>query len=181
MFLFRFGGNELPLIDRKLQAVALPEMVLAVDARVGEIPSDVRCAAGVPSPSHSRSCGDDVRFFGSDELTRPVLGAMLQTGWGLSPEFESWSQHVHEEQSDFLFGPLATPFGYLSSSGKLSYFHRDSARSMEMRALRPNVTLVRESRHQRSGRARRAAVAGDVVIHGVTAPAPRVSPPCHRR
>lgn len=65
--------------------------------------------------------------FSPRDSSRAVLGALLQTGWGVAPTHTTYSTHLNDTEQDYLWSSSDTPFGYLSSSKRLSFALRDAA------------------------------------------------------
>lgn len=64
--------------------------------------------------------------FDPHNATRPVLGAVLQTVWGVNPPENFYNPVTKEVETNFLWGIGNTPFGFFSSSSTLSFAIKDA-------------------------------------------------------
>lgn len=115
IFLLDIDGEQPVLLDRTEQAVAYHDMVIAVRTRGANFSSGFMCN------------GEDIEVDPSD-VTRPVLAALLESGWGVSPTHMSWSAVRNRTEVDYRWLVGRTPFGPLACGAGLSYAQRDAAR-----------------------------------------------------
>lgn len=84
VFLFDIAREDILLFDKEHQSVAFPGMVVAARSHAGESPfRDFVCSRG--------GLGARPALMNSHELTRPVLGALLEAGWGVVPTHKARS------------------------------------------------------------------------------------------
>jgi len=114
VYLFDLRRTDLLLLDRFHQAVSFPDMVIGVQTRAGQSSLDYEC-------SEQRLSMDP------NDASRPVLAALLQTGWSIAATHERWSDLRNESVVDWMFSTAITPFGYLSPYMGLTFSQRDSA------------------------------------------------------
>jgi hypothetical protein len=60
-------------------------------------------------------------------LQRALLAALLQTGWGVAPSFETWSVFHNATLHNWLWSVGRTPFGPLSDVLDISFVQRTGA------------------------------------------------------
>ena len=73
-------------------------------------------------------------------VNRPLLAAVLQTGWGVSPPYLSWSPLLNRTEEDFRWAVGQTPFGPFSPSLSLSFADRAAgARNLLLSLLNDTV------------------------------------------
>lgn len=90
--------------------------------------------------------GSRPALLNSHELTRPVLGALLEAGWGVVPTHRAWSEAQGRLVQDFVFSVGHTPFGPLAKGETLSFAERDSAaRSGVLLTLNATVCGARKA------------------------------------
>ncbi|EKX39432.1 hypothetical protein GUITHDRAFT_114391 [Guillardia theta CCMP2712] len=115
IFLFDLQDTALILLDRFHQAVSFPEMVIALQTRSSPATVDF-------------SCADEMITVDPRDATRPMLGALLQTGWGVAPTHEHFSGKKQQAEVNYMWSAAATPFGPFSTSEKLTFSLVDAAR-----------------------------------------------------
>eukprot|EP00897_Mesotaenium_endlicherianum_P006582 jgi/Mesen1/5952/ME000301S05071 len=115
IFLLDLDSIETILLDRTDQAVAYDDMVLAVRTKGPKYASEFTCN------------GEAVQLDPTD-VTRPALAALLQTGWGITPPYMTWSKLHSRIEDDYRWAVGKTPFGPFSTSRELSLLVFDSAR-----------------------------------------------------
>lgn len=72
IFLFDFSFTDMMLLDKKYQAVSFPDMVIAIQ--------NEESAVRVPF-----KCGNEPLIVDGRDVTREILGALVQTLWGVLP------------------------------------------------------------------------------------------------
>ncbi|KAH9323148.1 hypothetical protein KI387_017787, partial [Taxus chinensis] len=108
-------GHDRPLmLDRFHQAIAFRDMVVAVRSRSSQTVSDYNC--------NGRHVLTQAR-----NLERPIVGALLQSLWGVSPTHLSWSPQHNSTLVDYTWSIGQTPFGPFSESMSLAFVQRDAA------------------------------------------------------
>jgi len=118
------------LLDRFHQAVSFPEMVLALQTKSGAATLDY-------------SCSDEMVTLDAADATRPMLGALLQTGWGVAPTHEHFSGKKQSAEVNFVWSAANTPFGPFSASAKLNFAVFDAARrNLVFSALNASLAQV---------------------------------------
>lgn len=115
VFLLDLDAEEPVLLDRTEQAVAYHDMVIAVRTTAANFSSGFMCN------------GEEVLTDPSD-VTRPVMAALLEAGWGVTPTHTTWSALRNRTADDFRWSVGATPFGPLACGAGGSYAQRDAAR-----------------------------------------------------
>ena len=103
VFLFDLVRTEPLLLDRRHQAVAFPDMVLAVRTRS-------------PAAAVDLQCDGKVALTEPADLHRPLLAGVLQSGWGVAPTHLSWGEPQNRSVADHLFSVGNTPFGHLAAA-----------------------------------------------------------------
>lgn len=140
--IFIFGGTSpaahLWLCAPALRSVLRPQ-VLASRTHAGETPyRDFACSRG--------GSGSKPALLNSHELTRPILGALLEAGWGVVPTHRAWSEAQGRLVPDYVFSVGHTPFGPLAKGDSLSFAERDAAaRSGVLATLNATVHGARKA------------------------------------
>ena len=116
------------LLDRFHQAVAFPDAVVAVQTRAGAATIDARC-------------GGAALEVATDSIERPLLGALLQVGWGVAPSDTLWSEGRGAAESSLLWHVGHTPFGPYSKRPSLSFALRDAAARAALHARASEALL----------------------------------------
>eukprot|EP00300_Choanocystis_sp_HF-7_P002301 c11771_g1_i1.p1 GENE.c11771_g1_i1~~c11771_g1_i1.p1 ORF type:complete len:735 (-),score=165.05 c11771_g1_i1:88-2292(-) len=114
VFVFSTSSPKLLLLDRFHQAVSFDDMVVAIQTHAGTTVLDL-------------SCNDKPVRFDASDATRAVLGALLQTGWGVAPTHHVWNFGADAASDEYLYSVGLTPFGGLSTHTTLSFAVRDAA------------------------------------------------------
>eukprot|EP01090_Pellita_catalonica_P016829 TRINITY_DN4946_c0_g2_i1.p1 TRINITY_DN4946_c0_g2~~TRINITY_DN4946_c0_g2_i1.p1 ORF type:complete len:722 (-),score=81.12 TRINITY_DN4946_c0_g2_i1:647-2812(-) len=113
IYLFNIRGlSDIALLDREFQALAFPDMVIAVQTNVPRALSDFECD------------GEPVIFSPTD-ASRDIVAAMLSTAWGITPTHLTWDSAHLRTRDDFTFAVGNTPFGPFSPNGQLSFSQYD--------------------------------------------------------
>ncbi|GLJ32059.1 hypothetical protein SUGI_0645510 [Cryptomeria japonica] len=108
-------GHDRPLmLDRFHQAIAFRDMVVAVRSRSSQSVSDYNC--------NGRHVITQAR-----NLERPIVGALLQSLWGVAPTHLTWSPRHNHTLVDYTWSVGQTPFGPFSESMSLSFVQKDAA------------------------------------------------------
>lgn len=108
VFLFDFSHDNTWLLDRKHQAVAFDDMVIAVQSKTPLLQSDFFCRRG---NAHHGYAAQRVLLPARD-ATRAVLGAVLQSVWDVAPTHESRQRAARSPSTSLLWSADGTnPFG----------------------------------------------------------------------
>eukprot|EP00271_Cylindrocystis_brebissonii_P008195 TRINITY_DN22200_c0_g1_i1.p1 TRINITY_DN22200_c0_g1~~TRINITY_DN22200_c0_g1_i1.p1 ORF type:complete len:711 (+),score=101.73 TRINITY_DN22200_c0_g1_i1:274-2406(+) len=114
MFLFDMDTTEPVLLDGGEQAVAYDDMVVAVRTQAKTVRQPFQC--------HGEPVEADLR-----QVTRPLLAALLQTGWGVTPSHLTWSPQHNRTVEDYRWAVGATPFGAFSKGVTITAAERSAA------------------------------------------------------
>eukprot|EP01112_Ceratiomyxa_fruticulosa_P019771 TRINITY_DN6558_c0_g1_i1.p1 TRINITY_DN6558_c0_g1~~TRINITY_DN6558_c0_g1_i1.p1 ORF type:complete len:730 (+),score=129.79 TRINITY_DN6558_c0_g1_i1:2321-4510(+) len=115
VFLFDISYKFVLLLDRAFQAVSFPDMVIGIQTAQNEL------------ETVDFGFDDEPVFFDPSDATRPVLSAILQTIWGISPTELSWNEIHNAVQTNSLWSASPTPFDFFSPYKGLSFSHKDAA------------------------------------------------------
>jgi len=74
------------------------------------------------------SCNGQQLLVSTRHLERPLVGALLQSLFGVAPTHVTWSSKHNSTMVDYRWGIGHTPFGPFSESSSLSFAQRDAAR-----------------------------------------------------
>lgn len=130
VFVFDLQDPALLLLDRFHQAVSFPEMVVGLQTKSGAATLDY-------------SCSDEMVTLDAADATRPLMGALLQTGWGVAPTHQHFSGKKQSAEVNFLWSAANTPFGPFSGSSKLNFALIDAARrNLVFSALNASIEQV---------------------------------------
>lgn len=78
-------------------------------------------------------------------LPRSLLAALLQTGWGVAPSYETWSVFHNTTLHNWLWSVGRTPFGPFSDKTEVSFVQRTAAqRNVVLTSLNQAVEQARE-------------------------------------
>ncbi|KAL2613662.1 hypothetical protein R1flu_025354 [Riccia fluitans] len=102
------------LLDRYHQVIPFRDMVIAVRSKAGQVVTEYSCN-GRPMVAQTRM------------LERPIVGALLQSLWGVAPTHLTWSAQHNSSLVDYRWAVGQTPFGPFSDSMSLSFAQRDAA------------------------------------------------------
>lgn len=114
VYVFDLDQDRHLLLDRYHQAIAFRDMVIAVRTRSSQGVSDYTC--------NGRHVVLQSRL-----LERPIVGALLQTLWGVTPTHLRWSTQHNSSIVDYTWGVGQTPFGPFSDMLSLSFVQKDAA------------------------------------------------------
>ncbi|MCO5555226.1 hypothetical protein L7F22_008770 [Adiantum nelumboides] len=114
VYVFDLDQDRHLLLDRYHQAIAFRDMVIAVRTRSSHGVSDYTCN------------GRHV-VLQSRQLERPIVGALLQTLWGVTPTHLRWSAQHNNSIVDYTWSVGQTPFGPFSDMLSLSFVQKDAA------------------------------------------------------
>jgi len=105
------------LLDDDSLAVSFSDMVLAVSPKSGDVISylDFTCEL------------KESIYMTSKDVSREILRAVLQTGWGIAPSYQRWCPINSRKVTDYLFSLVQTPFGPFSTEISSSYSIEDAA------------------------------------------------------
>ena len=137
VFMFDLSRTDAVLLDGQHQAVAFPDMVLALRTRAGHVPAAAACAVGPraeaaafglsgSAPSSTMPLAPPV-LLDVGSITRPLLAAVLRAGWGVAPPHSGWSDHAGDFRSEYAWEVGHTPFGPWSNVLSLPFSTRDAA------------------------------------------------------
>ena len=122
IFLFDFSYTEMMLIDRKHAVVSFPDMVIAVQTEEESV--------RIPYV-----CQDNPISIDGRDATREIMGALLQTLWGVLPTGDYWSKSHKQIENDWMWNVGRTPFGPFSDSKELSFVQIDSIKRPQLYQL----------------------------------------------
>lgn len=125
-FVYSLAEPMILLLDRFHQAVPFEDMVLGVQSRAGLAQLDATCAGAHALMDTARA-------------ERALLGALLQSGWGVAPSDVTWSAARNETEASLLWAVGATPFGPYSARDRLSFALRDAAARAALHARAAEV------------------------------------------
>lgn len=114
VYIFDLEQDRHLLLDRYHQAMAFRDMVIAVRTRSSQGVSDYSC--------NGRHVVSQTR-----QLERPIVGALLQCIWGVTPTHLRWSTQHNGTIVDYTWGVGQTPFGPFSDMLSLSFVQKDAA------------------------------------------------------
>lgn len=114
VFVFDLDQERHLLLDRYHQAIAFRDMVIAVRTKSAQGVTDYTCN------------GRHV-LLQSRQLERPIVGALLQTLWGITPTHLRWGAQHNDSIVDYTWSVGQTPFGPFSEMYSLSFVQRDAA------------------------------------------------------
>ena len=137
VFMFDLSKTEAILLDGQHQAVAFPDMVVAIRTRAGHVPAPAACAVGEHAEAAAFGVGaasptSPVRLappvlLDVGAMGRPLLAAVLKAGWGVAPPHSSWSDQAGDFRSEYAWEVGNTPFGPWSRILGLSFAAKDAA------------------------------------------------------
>lgn len=117
-------------------AVGFQDMAILVNADHASYFSKFMCQDTQLSEGYANSVQDTTRF---------VLGAVLETAWGVAPSYQTWSSIRNEISEDYTFAAGFTPFGPFSTSLRLSFALKDAAmRSLLLHYKNQTATEIRD-------------------------------------
>ena len=122
------------LLDGLHVALPFSELVLAVQTRppagAGTASSSAPALPPPPPPSLllDEQCQGMAISLHADSLARPLLSALLQSGWGIVPTGTTWSAAHNATVTRLLWSSAHTPHGPYSARATLSYAQRDAAK-----------------------------------------------------
>eukprot|EP00252_Welwitschia_mirabilis_P006738 TRINITY_DN17640_c0_g1_i1.p1 TRINITY_DN17640_c0_g1~~TRINITY_DN17640_c0_g1_i1.p1 ORF type:complete len:684 (+),score=9.83 TRINITY_DN17640_c0_g1_i1:93-2144(+) len=115
VYVFDLDMDRPLLLDRFHQAVAFKDMVIAVRTWSSQSMMDY-------------SCNGRHIIMQARSLERPIVGALLQSLWGVSPTHLTWSPRHNNTLVDYTWSVGQTPFGPFTEMTSLSFVQTDSAR-----------------------------------------------------
>ena len=74
------------------------------------------------------SCNGRQLLTPTRDLQRPIVGALLQSLFGVTPTHLTWSSHHNSTVVDYRWGVGNTPFGPFSQLSSLSFAQRDASK-----------------------------------------------------
>jgi hypothetical protein len=87
----------------------------------------------------AEQCAGLPRLLDASELARPLLGSILQSGWGVSASDVAWSAAHDAPVTQLLWAIGPTPFGAYSARAQLSFALRDAATRAPLHAVASEV------------------------------------------
>ena len=116
VFVYSLAHERPLLLDEQHVAIAHRDMVLAVQTRPPHyskmLYTDPRDAPPAPpAVPLDEACHGQPRKLDAHELRRPLLAALLQTGWGVAPSHVRWSTAHNASVAELLWAVGRTPFG----------------------------------------------------------------------
>eukprot|EP00736_Rhodelphis_marinus_P013722 Rmarinus@m.20072 len=124
VYVFDLEREDLLLLDRFHQAASHGRTVVAVQTRAPPALANFFCEKPAATPKSAESA----RSFDPADATRPVLGAVLNAGWGVPAIHEAWETSHMRNVHDYQWSTGLTPHGPLSSSTRLSFSQVDAAK-----------------------------------------------------
>ena len=130
--LLTFGADIL-LFDRFHQAVSFNDIVVGVQTQAPAAIIDYRRVLSANRRASFlqrcvvRSCNGQSMQFDPRDASRAVLGALLQTAFGVAPTHRFWNPFLNDSETNFMWDIGHTPFAYFSKSLRLSFAQRDAA------------------------------------------------------
>ena len=121
------------LLDGLHVALPFSELVLAVQTRTpsgaGTVSSSIPAVPPPPPPSLllDEQCQGMAISLHANSLARPLLSALLQSGWGIVPTGTTWSAAHNATVTRLLWSSAHTPHGPYSARATLSFAQRDAA------------------------------------------------------
>jgi hypothetical protein len=131
---YSLAAAEPVLLDGRHVALPFSELVLAVQTRTpsgaGTVSSSVPAVPPPPPPSLllDEQCQGTAISLHANSLARPLLSALLQSGWGIVPTGTTWSAAHNSTVTRLLWSSAHTPHGPYSTRATLSYAQRDAAK-----------------------------------------------------
>ena len=131
---YSLAAAEPVLLDGRHVALPFSELVLAVQTRTpsgaGTVSSSVPAVPPPPPPSLllDEQCQGMAISLHANSLARPLLSALLQSGWGIVPTGTTWSAAHNSTVTRLLWSSAHTPHGPYSARATLSYAQRDAAK-----------------------------------------------------
>ena len=124
-------------------SVAMPfeDLIIAIQTRPPPAVS-ADALAKAPSPPTmvlGEQCDGMPTILDAYDLKRPLLAALLQSGWGLAPSDALWSDAHKKALPNLLWSVGRTPFGPYSQRTELSFALRDAAMRTPLIALASEV------------------------------------------
>ncbi|CAM6102131.1 unnamed protein product [Calypogeia fissa] len=114
VFILDVDSERQLLLDHYHQVIPFNDMVIAVRSKAPQVVTEYSCN-GRPMVAQTRL------------LERPVVGALLQTLWGVAPSHVTWSLPHNDSLEDYRWALGQTPFGPFSDSMALSFAQKDAA------------------------------------------------------
>ena len=144
VFVYSSAAHRPLLLDHAHLVVPHRDLIVAVQTRpppptaLRPSPGDMSAAAAAertnaavaaapPSLPLDERCAGVARWLDAEDVTRPLLAAMLQTGWGVTPSHHGWSAAHNASVADLLWAVGRTPFGAYAERAELSFALRDAA------------------------------------------------------
>ncbi len=140
---FLFSTVSPLLLDRRHLAMPFHDAVLAVATR-NPMPHAPHAAASPPLLVLDDQCAGAPLHLNAWSITRPLLAAALQSGWGVAPPSTRWSAAHGRAETDLLWAVGPTPFGPYSRRANASFAAVDAAARAGLHAV--GAELVGEVR-----------------------------------
>lgn len=145
VIVYSLAASDPVLLDHRHVALPFPDMVVAVQTRPLPLAAaDAAQQAASPAPPPyappprvrlDEHCDGSALFLESVPLARPLLAALLQSGWGAAPSSLTWSGAHNATVQRLLWASVHTPHGPYSGRHTLSFVQRDAAVRASLYAL----------------------------------------------
>jgi len=160
LLLFTLTATRPVLLDQAHIAIPHRDLVVAIQTRpppqsaltpaaaTAATTAAAAAATAGPSVPLEELCAGAPRRLDASAVRRPLLAALLQTGWGVAPSHIGWSAAHNATATDLTWLVGRTPFGPYSARAELSFALRDAAARTPLHALAAEI--IREARALRS-------------------------------
>lgn len=115
IFLFDFLSPSVTLFESKQRLQVFDDMAVLLRFPSGKITYPLKCESRIVSTS-------------GNEIMRPLLSALLTTGWNIAPIDQFWDEAHSRPAQEYLWAVSRTPFGEMSNALTLSFYHADLAK-----------------------------------------------------
>ena len=120
-------------------AVPFRDLVLALQTRPPLTAAINPSPPPPPSVPLDERCAGVARSLDAYNVARPLLAAVLQSGWGVAPSHIIWSAARNATRTELLWAVGRTPFGPYAQRAELSFALRDAAARAPLYALAAEV------------------------------------------
>ncbi|XP_002991053.2 uncharacterized protein LOC9634447 [Selaginella moellendorffii] len=114
VYVFDLKSDRIVMLDRDHQSMAFRDMIIAIRSKGYQTVSEFNC-------NHRPMMVETRR------LERPLVASLLQTLWGVTPTYLTWSSEHNSTFLDYTWSLGNTPFGPFSKLSSLSFAQRDAA------------------------------------------------------
>ena len=148
VILYSVAARDALLLDRTHVAKPFRDLIVAVSTRAPPtLPANGIAAARAsatlpPAPPSSHideQCDGLPLALDASRVRRPLLAALLQSGWGVAPTDVAWSAAHNASVPRRLWAIGLTPHGPYSLRAELSFALRDTASRVALHALADEV------------------------------------------